>query len=220
MQQVFVADATNLVNRALWSTLPESITNIPAIYIGTIIGENMLNGIGWRWGYGIWAIVLPIAAIPLVATMLYLQRRARKHGLWTRSLAKDKRQSVPLWKAIFHMIWVELDIMGIFLLIAGLSLMLIPLSLTGSFNPGRWREASFIAMFILGVALLGAMVMWELKFAQKPLLPGELVKDRTAMVGCLMQGLDFMGHAVFSIFFSSYLQVAPGYSPGHAVRIE
>ncbi|KAL2840622.1 hypothetical protein BJX68DRAFT_271571 [Aspergillus pseudodeflectus] len=39
-QQVFIANATNPVNRAFCSTLPESITTIPALYLGSIIGER------------------------------------------------------------------------------------------------------------------------------------------------------------------------------------
>ncbi|KAL3965578.1 hypothetical protein ACCO45_002582 [Purpureocillium lilacinum] len=63
-QQVFIADATNLINRAFWSTLPESITTIPALYLGSLIGEGFLTKTGWRWSYGAWAIVVPVVAIP------------------------------------------------------------------------------------------------------------------------------------------------------------
>ncbi|KIX00418.1 uncharacterized protein Z518_10557 [Rhinocladiella mackenziei CBS 650.93] len=222
MQQVFVADATNLVNRAFWSTLPETVTNLPAMYVGTIIGENLLTHSTWRWGYGIWAIVTPFAAIPLVVTMFVLQQRARRHGLWVKSLASvaNSKDSDPFWKKTFHLIWTELDFLGMFLLTAGLSLLLIPLALTGSFNPDRWKEASFIAMFVLGFVLIGFFVAWDLKFARKPLMPYQIVKDRTVIAGCLIQILDFMGHSLFNVFFSSYLQVAPNYPPGQAVRID
>lgn len=222
MQQVFVADATNLVNRALWSALPETVTNLPAMYVGTIIGESMLTHSTWRWGYGIWAIVTPVAAIPLVATMFLLQRRARRQGLWVKSLAKaaNRADHDPCWRKTFDLVWTELDILGIFLLVAGMSLLLIPLALTGSFNPGRWREASFIAMFVLGFIFTGFFVVWDLKFAKRPLMPHQIVTDRTAGIACLIQLLDFLGHTLFNVFFSSYLQVAPNYSPGHAVRIE
>jgi hypothetical protein len=35
-----------------------------------------------------------------------------------------------------------------------------------------------------------------------------------------MGGLDFLRYSVFSVFFPSFLQVAGGFSPGHATRIE
>ncbi|KAL2688961.1 hypothetical protein Neosp_003011 [[Neocosmospora] mangrovei] len=220
VQQVFLADATNLVDRAFWSTLPESITTIPALYLGTIMGEGFLNAT-WRWGYGTWAIVTPIVAVPLIATIAVLQKRAKKHGLQVKTFSAVAGCSPdsPMWKKVFHLIWTEIDFLGLILLIAGLSLILIPVSLTGSFNPQRWKEGSFIAMLVIGVICFAAFLVWDLKYAQKPYIPWRMA-NRTVIAGCAIQMFDFLGYSLFTIFFPSYLQVAGQFSPGHATRID
>lgn len=220
-QQVFIADATTLVNRAFWSTLPESHTTIPALYLGSIIGEAFLNHTGWRWGYGTWSIVAAAVAVPLIATMTVLQRRARKHGLTARSLSAITgcEQDSPRWKKMVYLLWTELDLRGLVLLVTGLSLILIPVSLTDSSNPGRWKEGSFIAMLVIGVLSLAAFFVWDLKYAQKPYVPVRMA-NRTAIAACAIQVFDFMGYTLFTIFFPSYLQVAGEFSPRHATRIE
>ncbi|KAL4876287.1 siderophore iron transporter mirA [Aspergillus karnatakaensis] len=220
-QQVFIADATNLVNRAFWSTLPESITTIPALYLGSIIGERFLYNTGWRWGYGAWSIITPICAIPLVVTVALLQRRAKKHGLGAKSLAAVAgcQPSDPTWKKIYHLIWTELDFLGVILLVTGLSLILVPVSLTGSFNPQRWKEGSFIAMLVVGVVLFAAFIVWDLKFSAKPFIPRRMT-NRTVLMGCFVQTFDFMSYTLFTIFFPSYLQVAGEFKPAHATRID
>ncbi|KAL2822423.1 siderophore iron transporter mirA [Aspergillus granulosus] len=220
-QQVFIADATNLVNRAFWSILPESITTIPALYLGSIIGERFLNDAGWRWSYGTWAIVTPIFAIPLVSIVAILQRRARKHGLVAKSLAAvaNCHPSDTAWKKVYHLVWTELDFFGVILLLAGLSLSLVPVSLTGSFNPQRWKEGSFIAMLVVGVVLMAAFLVWNLKFAAKPFIPRRMT-NRTVLIGCFVQTFDFMGYTLFTIFFPSYLQVPGQFQPAHATRID
>ncbi|KAJ6447247.1 siderophore iron transporter mirA [Purpureocillium lavendulum] len=220
-QQVFIADATSLINRAFWSTLPESITTIPALYLGSLIGEGFLYHAGWRWSYGAWAIIVPVVAVPLIATMVVLQRRARRHGLVAKSLASVAGcpPGSPMWKKALHLAWTEIDLLGLVLLVAGLSLILIPVSLTGSFNPGRWREGGFIAMLVVGVVCFLCFLVWDIRYAKKPYIPAHMA-NRTVIVACAIQMLDFMEYSLFTIFFPSYLQVAGHFTPANATRIE
>lgn len=154
--------------------------------------------------------------------MFILQRRAMKNGLTKTAISTitgcDKNDSP--WKKAYQLLWVQLDLMGGFLLVAGLSLFLIPLSLTGSSNSTGWGEPSFIAMLVLGVVVLVIFAVWEAKFAQKPFIPYYMVKNRTVAAACLLGALDFVHYAVFSVFFPSYLQVAGGFSPAKSTRIE
>ncbi|OAA80410.1 major facilitator [Akanthomyces lecanii RCEF 1005] len=185
-QQVFIADSTNLVNRAFWSTLPETITTLPALYLGSVMGESFLKNTSWRWAFA-----------ADVGTEL----------------------DVSKWKQVYLLIWTEIDLLGLLLLVAGMSLILIPLSLTGSLNPNRWKEGSFIAMIVVGAILFASFVVWDVKFAKRPYIPARLA-NRTVIAACLIQVFDFMEYSLFTIFFSSYLQVAGHYSPAHATRIE
>ncbi|TQV90613.1 hypothetical protein V2A60_008291 [Cordyceps javanica] len=218
-QQVFIADSTNLINRAFWSTLPETITTIPALYLGSIMGQSFLTHTGWRWAYGTWAIVVPIVSIPLIGTVIVLQRRAKAQGLLTPGAEMEGEARVSKLKRVYRLLWTEIDFPGLLLLVAGMSLILIPLSLTGSLNPGRWKEGSFIAMLVVGAVLFASFVVWDVKFAKKPYVPARMV-NRTVIAACLIQVFDFMEYSLFTIFFSSYLQVAGHYSPAHATRID
>lgn len=153
--------------------------------------------------------------------MVFLQRRARKHGVASRSLASVAgcHPDAPLGQKVLHLLWTEVDLPGLILLVVGLSLVLIPLSLTGSLNPGRWKEGSFIAMLVIGAITFVGFLFWDIKFAKKPYIPANMA-NRTVIAACLIQVFDFMEYSLFTIFFSSYLQVAGHYTPAHATRIE
>ncbi|PLB44120.1 siderophore iron transporter mirA [Aspergillus steynii IBT 23096] len=217
-QQVFVADVTNLINRGIWSTLPDSLTTIPTLYLGTIVAQRILDHSTWRWGWGMWAIILPICSVPLIATMLIYQHRASIK--MSNSPRPEPAVSNPLWKQTFDLLWVQLDLPGGILLVAGLSLLLIPLSLTGANNSNAWHKGSFIAMVVLGIILLIAFFVWDAWFAKKPFVPYRMINNRTVAAACILGALDFFHYSVFSVFFTSYLQVAGHFSAGHATRID
>lgn len=209
---------TLLVNRAIWSTLPDSLTTIPTLYIGTIVAQHILDHSTWRWGWGMWAIILPVASVPLIGAMLVYQHRVPTEVSVSQALGWEP--SHTWWKRLYQLFWIELDLPGAVLLVAGLSLLLIPLSLTGSQNSDAWTKGSFIAMLVLGVLFLAAFLIWDAWFAKKPFVPYRMIKNRTVAAACLLGALDFFHYSVFSVFFTSYLQVAGNYSAGSATRIE
>ncbi|KAL5364354.1 major facilitator superfamily domain-containing protein [Aspergillus floccosus] len=217
-QQVFVADVTNLINRGIWSTLPDSITTIPTLYLGTIVAERILAHSTWRWGWGMWAIILPVCAAPLIGTMLVYQHRLASRA--PQPTVIEHKDPGPWCKRVFNLLWFELDLPGGILLVLGLSLLLIPLSLTGSNNSAAWHKGNFIAMLVLGVVFLIAFLVWDAWFAKKPFVPYRMIKNRTVAAACLLGALDFFHYSVFSVFFPSYLQVAAHFSPGKATRVD
>ncbi|KAL4786829.1 major facilitator superfamily domain-containing protein [Aspergillus varians] len=217
-QQVFVADVTNLINRAVWSTLPDSLTVIPALYIGTEISDRMLKDLQWRWGYGMWAIIQPVCSTLLIGSMLYYQRRTPVPATTSEMLGWNAGET--WWKRLYNLIWIQLDGFGAVLLLLGLSLFLIPLSLTGSQKSDDWHKGSLIAMLVLGVVIFIAFIAWDTWFAKKPFIPYRMIKNRTVAAACLLGALDFFHYSVFSVFFTSYLQVAAHYGPASATRID
>lgn len=220
MQQIFIADTTNLINRGLWASLPEAVASIPTLYLGTIVADKVLEDSTWRWGYGMWAIMIPFCAAPLILTMLVLQRRGARNGYVRKSIWNTGDVNAPFPKRLSRLFWNDLDLLGAFLLVAGLGLSLIPLSLTGARNSDRWKEGSFIAMLVVGVAVLACFFIWDARFAKSPFVPFRMIKERTVVAACLLSILDFFHYACFTIFFPSYLQVAADLSAGHASRIE
>lgn len=220
MQQVFIADTTSLINRGLWTSLPESVASIPTLYLGSIVADSILKHSTWRIGYGMWAIILPFSAAPLIVTLYVLQRRARRNGYRRQGAWDAADKSAPLMKRILNLIWVDLDLMGTFLLVVGLGLALIPLSLTGSKNSQRWDQGGYIAMLVIGIVVVAVFFVWDAKFAKVPMMPFRMIKERTVIAACVLSMLDFFHYSSFTIFFPSYLQVAGGFTPGHSTRIE
>ncbi|OTB07719.1 hypothetical protein M426DRAFT_8319 [Hypoxylon sp. CI-4A] len=222
-QQIFISDLTSLRNRGLWLSLPDSISSIPTLYLGTIVADAFLDHSTWRWGYGMWAIVLPVAAIPLLLTLFLWEHRRKKtttEDAKVPRILQDIKPEDSLLTKTYKLCWVELDFLGCLLLIAGLSLILIPVSLTGSGNSLAWKNAHFIAMLVVGFVLFALFFVWDSLFAKKPFIPFRLVKHKTIIAACILCICDFMHYSLFTVFFPSYLQVAAHFSAGHATRID
>lgn len=222
MQQIFIADTTSLLNRGIWSSLPDTIGSIPTLYIGTIVADAVLDHSTWRWGYGMWAIILPACSLPLILQIFRLQHKATRSGFVNArpKILEDVKPEDPLWIKAYQLIWVELDIFGAILLVAGLTLFLVPLSLTGSGNSTAWANPRLQAMLVVGVILFAAFIFWDAIFSKKPFIPYKLIKQPTVIAACILCMLDFFHYSVFTTFFPSYLQVAGHFSAGHATRIE
>ena len=220
MQQVFIADTTSLIDRGLWTSLPESFASIPTLYLGTIVADSVLKHSTWRWGYAMWAIIIPFFAAPLIVTLYILQRRAAKNGYRKQSTWSSSVGSESTVKRLLCVVWYDLDIVGAILLTLGLGLALIPLSLTGAKNSQRWDQGSYIAMLVIGVFVVGVFLLWDARYAKVPFMPFRMIKERTVIAACVLSMLDFFHYSCFTIFFPSYLQVAGHFSPGHSTRIE
>ncbi len=222
-QQVFISDLTTLRNRGLWLSLPDSISAIPTLFLGTIVADAFLAHSTWRWGYGMWAIAIPVAALPLLMALFFWENKNRKMlpGAGNRPrILRDVQCDDPFLAKVYKLIWVELDLLGCLLLVAGLALILVPISLTGSGNSLAWRNAHFIAMLVIGFLLFLLFLIWDAIFAKRPFVPFRLVRHKTVVAACVLCILDFMQYSLFSVFFPSYLQAAGHYTAGNATRIE
>ena len=221
--QIFVADTTDLLNRALFSSLPD-VPFLVTTWVGSPIAQNLLSHTTWRWGYGLWAIVLPVAFLPLALSLIINGRKAARLNL----LPPGPRFNQSLWKSLVSL-WYDLDVGGLLLLSAGISLILLPLTLAQTAK-GGWHNGSMIAMVVLGCVFFVTFPLWETsrRLAPKPFLALELFKNRTVVAGCAIgffyfgkhyspfdqEPLKLMNIAVFytSIqpYFYSYLQVVQG----------
>lgn len=47
----------------------------------------MLEGAGWRWGYGMFAILVPAALAPLIGTLVWAEWAARRRGYIVKSVS-------------------------------------------------------------------------------------------------------------------------------------
>jgi MFS family permease len=183
LQQVFIADSSDLLNRAFLALLPE-FPFLVTVWIGPTIAGAVLKASSWRWGYGMWAIILPAAFLPLALTLLFNQRKARRLNLIKES--RHRRRNIS-FVGIVKRTWYDLDVGGLTLLSAAVTLLLVPLTLAASAN-GGWENSSIIAMMVVGVLCLCALPFYESskKLAPKPLLSLHLLKQRTALAGCAL----------------------------------
>lgn len=174
--QIFIADTSDLLNRALVVTLPD-VPFLINVWIGPPLADRILTDLNWRWGYGIWAIILPLAFTPLALTLLFAQRKAAKRGLLPPSVF----QGQSVWQ-VAKGLWFELDFFGLVLICAGFSLILIPLTLGAHAD---WKDPGLLVMLGVGAACLVAFPFWERSkvLAPRAFFPRALFKNRTALAG-------------------------------------
>lgn len=190
LQQVFIADTSNLLNRALWSSLPD-IPFLVTVWIGSIIGNDILTYSTWRWGYGMWCIILPATFLPLALTLFLNNWKAKKMGL----IAPSPWKGIGFVRTLKN-VWFELDIGGIILLSAGFALVLIPLTIASK-SPAGWKNASIIVMAVIAIICLLAFPFWESNktLVPRPLIPMHLLRNRSFAAGC---GVGFFYFSTFS----------------------
>ncbi|KAL1881407.1 hypothetical protein VTK73DRAFT_4167 [Phialemonium thermophilum] len=213
LQQIFIADTSSLLNRALFSSLPDT-PFLATVWIGPVIASCILSVASWRWGYGMWAIVLPLAFLPLALSLLVHSRKVKRSGLYD----KEHRWRGP---GSLRRLFTDLDILGILLLSTGLVLILVPLTLASRAERG-WYNHGIITMIILGVVFLGLFVVCESRpsLAPHPLIPPRLLHSRTFCAGL---GIGFFYFMVFYLsvqpYFYSYLLVVQNQTVAAAGQI-
>ncbi|KAF2481708.1 putative siderophore-dependent iron transporter [Neohortaea acidophila] len=199
--QIFVADTSDLLNRALCSTLPQ-LPFLFTVWIGPEVAQTVLRNFTWRLGYAIWVLVLPVAFLPLALALVINQRKAARRGLLPPSQFEGK----SAW-GVVKTIWYELDLFGLLLICAAFSLILIPLTLAAE---SGWDNSSLITMLAVGGVCLIAFPFWERSktLAPRAFFPRDLFKQRTVVVGLALAFFYFMAfYLSIYPYFQSYLLV-------------
>ncbi|KAH8587712.1 major facilitator superfamily protein [Bisporella sp. PMI_857] len=177
--EVIIADVTSMRSRVFFSYIPATPFIINTWVSGNIT-EAVLKATNWRWGIGMWCIIYPICALPLMLTLYLTGRRARKSG--TLDAYPTTLESFGGKKLLTELFWL-LDIPGIILLIAVFALILVPLTLAGG-TASKWHTAHILAPLIIGILCIPVFVLWEMKGNTKhPLIPFHLLKDRSVWGG-------------------------------------
>ncbi|KHN98027.1 Major facilitator superfamily domain, general substrate transporter [Metarhizium album ARSEF 1941] len=215
VNDIIVADLTPLEWRGFLGALLSTPFIINTWFAGKIV-QAMLSRNQWRWGYGMFAIIMPAAVCPAIATLIYLDRKAKKAG--TVSLASgsesqriDKgaanqigRAEIKVDTATMAMpesSWIkklrrgliEIDAFGLLLLGLGWTLFLLPFSLK-TYAQNGWANPSLIAMFVVGGVLLIAYVIYEVKWAAMPSAPKRLMLNKTFIV-CVIIEASYFGRS-------------------------
>lgn len=202
LTQIIIADITTLK----WRGLVTGLMTMPFIinaFVGSKISAQMIEGAGWRWGYGMFAILVPASLLPLIATLLWAEREARKRGYITKQPSKD-----GVW-AKFLDYAERLDIVGLTLIGTSVALILLPLTLARSAK-GGWKNPSMIAMEVVGCSLIPLYLIFEWKFAKHPVVPKRFVQNRSIVLASLIGASDFISfYLSFTYLYSFVVIVKP-----------
>lgn len=211
--EIVVSDVTPLEHRLFFLFFP-SMPNIVNVWISGNVTSAILTITTWRWGIGIWSIINFVCAMPMIIFLLYQGYCVPKKE--DRKALFNLRQAAPSRAAVSE-IFRKIDGVGIFLLTATLSLLLIPLTLAGG-ESQKWETPGIIAPVALGAISLPLYVGWESK-ARHPLMPFSLLKDRAVWAAI---GIAFFGATVSTIqseFLYTVLLVGYDFSIMAATRI-
>jgi MFS family permease len=205
---VFLADTTSLRNRALVQALCNT-PNVITAWLGGPISIAFLNGAGWRWAFGMESVLVPAVSLPLLGLFTYYFRKAKNLGVVPR-LASRRTLSQSL---TYYM--HEFDIIGLFLISAGVAFFLLPFNLYTMQAQG-WGSALIICFLVFGIILIIGFVIWERFFAQVSFLPWKLFRDRTVLGACFLSTVLFLSSSCWAAYFSSILQVVHDLNVTHA----
>ncbi|WVQ99080.1 hypothetical protein IAU59_006212 [Kwoniella sp. CBS 9459] len=163
-------------------------------------GAEGFHDTNWRWGYGTFAIILPIIASILVINLQINKVKARKAGVLVE--VSSNRTFVQSFIHYF----IEFDAVGIVLLAAGFVLFLLPFSIAQAAKD-QWKSPHIIAMLVVGAVLLVAFALFERYFAPRPFLPYNLLISRTVLGACIISAIYQIAYYCWASYFTSFLQV-------------
>lgn len=201
--EVIVGDLTSTRERLLYSYIPTAPYLI-VTWVSGNISAAVLSVTGWEWGVGMWCIIYPVCALPLIVSLTIVNRRASKLGLMAKYTDDFKTQSRGSFLA--ELFW-RLDVIGIILMIAVFALILVPMTLAGGFE-GSWTDAHIVAPLIVGVVTIPVFIFWQ-KRAKHPLVPFYLMKDRSVWgslgIALLLNWAWYMqGDYLFSVLIIAF----------------
>jgi len=204
---IIVADITTLQ----WRGFVTALLSLPFVinaFIGSNVSSAIVTGSGWRWGYGMFAILLPVSILPLILTLRWAENKARKLGIVLRGKTVVAASGKPLLRRLLDTV-NELDVAGLLLLGTFISLILLPLTLTRVVK-GGWNNASMIAMLAVGCALIPVFVFYEFKFAQYPVVARRFVFNRSVVIASVIGAFDFVTlYLTLTYLYSFILVVKP-----------
>ncbi|TFK84888.1 MFS general substrate transporter [Polyporus arcularius HHB13444] len=212
LTSVLIADITTLKWRGLVSGLTSAPFIVNAI-IGSKIADAVLKHLGWRWGYGMFAILVPAALTPLILTLFWGERKAQKLGLVHAAAPRDDL-APPVKLHSLQRVWLfaeQLDLVGLVLLATAVALILVPMTLAQRAG-GSWRNPSMIAMLVMGWLLLPVFALWDIKYAKRPVIARRFLFNRTVVCAAWIGFFDFLSFFLTFTYLPSFVLVTKSWS--------
>lgn len=210
---VFIADSTKLKNRGLFIAYASSPWLITTwIYGYGVDSVIAVDGIGFRWFFGIVAILAPFVCSPLLVIFYLNEAKARKQGL----IPPNPSRGTASQTLVYYL--KEFDVVGLLILALGLSLFLLSFNIY-SYQAEQWKSPLIICFIIFGALLIIAFGLWEKYGAPITFIPWHLLKNRTVIFTYTMAGSLYIGWYVWDSYFYSLLTVMFNQSTVHATYI-
>lgn len=175
---------------------------------------SSIDGETWRWGYGMFTIIIPVAILPSILVMFWGNRRAKKLGaLSLASSSYARKQALagiepPPRKSIWRRaldIWSDLDGFGLLVFGFALALLLCPPTLT-TFADGGYANPSLIAMYVVGGVLLIFFIFWDTKIAASPIW-GRRLMNRTFLLCTAVDAFHFFSTGLHEAYYNSWVYI-------------
>lgn len=207
---------SKLKNRGLAYAFTSSPYIITA-FAGPKAADDFYYNVSWRWGFGTFAIILPIVAAPLFIIMRINLKRAENRGLLMReSSGRTLVQNIwyytrefdgksILYRSTSTCSYYYLAI-GVVLFASGFTVFLLPFTLAET-APNGWGSAYIIAMIVVGFIVLVIFGLYETFLAKAPFLNINLLANRTVIGACLLDMTYQISYYCWDSYFTSFLQV-------------
>ncbi|MEQ6900648.1 MDR family MFS transporter [Nocardioides sp. YIM 152588] len=197
VQGLGVGGMTALVQVVIASMVPPRERGRYSGYIGAVFAAATVSGpllgglivdsfMGWR---GCFFLAIPLAA----AAFVVLQR--------TLHLPVIKRE-------------VKIDYLGATLIMAGVSCLLVWVSLAG--NHFDWVSTTSGLLVGGGLVLIAAAIWVEARVAAEPVIPLRLFRDRTTTLATAASATVGVAMFASTVYLSQYFQLARGMTPTEA----
>ncbi|UZJ51451.1 hypothetical protein CBS101457_000771 [Exobasidium rhododendri] len=208
LQYTVLADMTSSRNRLFFQMMPQ----MPFL-VFSFVSSDIYSAIlpRWRWGIAIFAILGPVSLAPVI-WILHNSQKGQK-GLAVTSTKSLRRASIQQESSTFvyvlrclQHLWNLADLLGLILLAASLTLILVPLTLAAS-SPDKWESPDILGMITAGAVLGLLFAYWEAKKASNPLMAKGLLRNWTFWGGATSLCLLWTAHALMIAYFPTYLYV-------------
>ncbi|KAK0712758.1 major facilitator superfamily domain-containing protein [Lasiosphaeria miniovina] len=208
---VFIADTSALKNRALMFAFASS-PYIITVWVTGPLATAFLEGPGFRWGFGAFAIITPVICTPLLSLFYINYKKAHEAGLIPERVSRGN-----FWQTTWYYI-IQFDLFGMLLIAGGLALFLLSFNIY-TYQTLLWKAPLIICFLIFGGLLMIAFVFYEKYVAPVTFIPYELLMDRTVLSACILSAALFVSFYIWDSYFYSLLQVVYGLSVTHSSYI-